>query len=84
MGRVQVFGAHLLKQKLDKVLDKIAIKYTTKIEPIEKNSLLWLQTTSELTEDLDRTYNKLISLILLTDKLESSLSQKDEYVDITF
>lgn len=81
LGRIHVFGSHLLKQKLNAILDAIATKYNMKIEPIEKNSLIWLQTTSELNEDLSQTYHKLISFVHLTDRLESSLTKKDENIE---
>lgn len=84
LGRIQVFGTHLLKQKLDKILDKIDVKYNMRIVPVEKNSLLWLQTITSLEEDLNKTHEKLISLIHLTDRMESSLSQKDENIEISF
>jgi hypothetical protein len=82
LGRIQVFGSHSLKQKLDCILYKIEKKHKIKIEPVEKNSLIWLQTTVEIIDDPNETIQKLISLIHLTDKLESSLSQKDENVEI--
>ena len=82
LGRVQVFGSHSLRLRLNSLLEKISSsKRKLKIELVEKNSLIWLRLPCNLDDDLNKTFNKLISLIHLTDKLEASLSKKDEKID---
>jgi hypothetical protein len=82
LGRVLVFGSHTVKQKIERILNKISSKYELKIQPIEKNSSIWLQLITEIEADQEITYHKLLKLIHLTDRLEESISKEDEKIDV--
>jgi hypothetical protein len=80
LGRVNLFGTNVIKQKIDSFLKQNPINGCL-IEPIERNSFIWLKSKAGIKEDSDSILQKILDLVHITDELEEKLSNKDEKVD---
>jgi hypothetical protein len=82
LGRVSILGSNILKQRLISIFERIQKKYGITITREERNSLVWLQITSDIENDINETYKILIDLIYFTDRIEASFLKKDEKIKI--
>ena len=84
LGRINLFGSAAVRLKLEYLIKKInnIEKHNSNLRLHEENSYVWLQLSTDIETNTNLTFNKLVKLIILTDRIEASISKKDETLDL--
>jgi hypothetical protein len=80
LGRISVMGSQASRQRLLAIFGKIFEKKGWSLKPVERNSYIWLHTTTAININTEEVFDNLLSLVHLTDRIEACLSSKDEAI----